>query len=114
MLGTVFGLAAFLAFLLLAVQLLASLYATSVVTSVAYDAAKQVAAGGSIDEAERQARDLMGGVGGRAELSWDHDGGHVELRIVVPGPRLLAAGVGDVLPFSTIDRTVRVRVERTR
>ena len=104
--------------LLFTMQALLNLYATSVVTSVAYDAARQVAGsdGGSdaIASAEQQARRLLGRFGDRVTFDWgrttDED---VVLRVQGRVPSVLMSS-GTVLAFGDIDRTVRLRVERFR
>ena len=109
-LGTVVGGLVFLTFLFFAVQVVLGLYATSVVTAVAYDAAKTVAgaAAGGTEEAQRAAttaarRDL-GRLGADAEFSWRREGDDVVLRVRAPRSSVL----GDVV------RTVRVRMESVR
>lgn len=88
-------------------QVVLGLYATSVVTAVAYDAAKAVAGAdaGATDDAVRSAtaaaRRALGGLGDNTELHWSREGDDVVLRVRAPRPSVL----GDVV------RTVRVRVE---
>ena len=111
----------FLVLLLFAVHLVLNLYATSVVTAVAFDAAR-VVAGASGDEAtaERQARALLDGYDA-ADLSFewrytsvdgDAEPDVVELRVVARHPTTLLPSA--VVPYREVDRTVRVRVERVR
>lgn len=122
LIGTVAGITVFLAFLLFAVQLLVNLYSASVVTSAAYDAARRVAVGGehppsaaSLGAAEEHARGLIGAPGDDAVLTWDlSDPDVVALRIEVANPRVLLGGLGGALGFDTVDRTVRVRTERSQ
>jgi hypothetical protein len=99
-----------------------NLFATSVVTAAAFDAARVVSgsAGGPRAEAvaERHVRALLGRYEERGDLSFEwrypDTGGDgrpdvVELRVVATHPtRLSRLG----LPFSQVDRTVRVRLER--
>ncbi|MFP5317184.1 MAG: hypothetical protein ACLGI2_02690 [Acidimicrobiia bacterium] len=104
--------------LLFTLQALLNLYATSVVTSVAYDAARQVAASGgapdAIAAAEEQARRLLGRFGDEVTFDWartsDED---VVLRVQGRVPSVLMSA-GTVLALGDIDRTVRLRVERFR
>ena len=118
--GTVAGVTVFLAFLLFAVQLLANLYSTSVVTSAAHEAARMVATDprplgdpAQLARAEAHARQLLGRYGDRAALEWDlSDPEVVGLRVVVDNPRFLFAALDGALGFDTVDRTVRVRVEQ--
>jgi hypothetical protein len=108
--GTVVGGFVFLSFLFFAVQVVLGLYATSVVTAVAHDAAKTVAGAdaGAGAEAQRSAtaaaRRALGRLGDDVELTWSWEGDDVVLRVRAPRPSVL----GDVV------RTVRVRVEAVR
>jgi len=112
--STFVGAVVFLVFLLFAAQLLLGLYLTSVVTAVAYDAAKTAAGAASPGPAgvEAAARRQLGAFGDRARFDWAGDGDVVQLTVrvarppVLPG--LLPAAAGDVV------RTVRVRRERWR
>ena len=111
LLGTLLGVTAFLVLLLFAVHVVVNLYAASTVTAVAFDAAREVAG--------------ADGVLGRAgdpdvlRLSWaypstDGDGAPdvVELRVRAESPSRFLPGVA--LPLSSVDRTIRVRLERPR
>jgi hypothetical protein len=105
----------FLALLLFAVQLTLNLYATSTVSAVAYDAARQVARSGDTTQAEARARGLLDrfeSEGGTLTFHWDVSGADaVRLQVVAERPALLAHMR---LPFQRIERTVRVRWERLR
>lgn len=114
-----FGFVVFLAVLLFAVQVLYNLYATSVVTSVAFDAARRVAAaeGGetaAVGEAETAARQALGGYGDRVSFEWSLDGEGVVLRVRAQNPSFLLPVQAGLVAFGDIDRTVRVRTERFR
>lgn len=119
LLSSIVGVTVFLVLLLFAVQLALNLYATSTVTTVAYDAARKVAGsdGGpsSTQEAELAARSLLGRFeanGGTLTFRWDTTRDDVvRLRVVAERPALLAHVR---FPFQRIDRTVTVRWERTR
>ena len=125
LIGSAAGVAAFLLFLLFAVQLIANLYATSTVTAAGYDAARSVASA-SVDhddpqsvasaqrEAERHLRDLLGTMGRTAELSWSSDGEQIRLRLVVDSPGIIPSSVRDTTGLRRIDRTFVVRIEQTR
>lgn len=120
--STVAGVTVFLAFLLFAVQLLTNLYATSVVTGAAYDGARTVAeaagdgeGGVARSEAEDHMRSLLGRYGERVSFDWrGTDGDVVRLRVTAENPTFLLRALGGRLPFTEIDRTVVVRVERLR
>ncbi len=117
--STWIGFVVFLGMLLFTVQALLNLYATSVLTSVAYDAARQVAGsdGGTRAQAnaEARARQLLGRFGDDVRFDWsassDED---VVLRVRGDVPHVVMAAFGGALPFGSIDRTVRLRVERFR
>jgi hypothetical protein len=106
----------FLGLLLFAVQALFNLYATSVVTAVAYDAARRVAVAdggtGSTAAAEADARRALGRYGERVTFDWSgSDGEVVVLSVHARTPTRLLPAMAGPLAFQEIDRTVRVRVE---
>lgn len=115
LLGTIVGVTVFLTLLLFAVQLALNLYATSAVTAVAYDAAREVATSGDPVRAESRARQVLDQYearGGRLTFDWrTGDPDAVVLRVVAERP-----GLFDHLrvPFQRVERTVRVRWERLR
>jgi hypothetical protein len=113
-----FGFVVFLGLLLFAVQVLYNLYATSVVTSVAFDAARRVAAAeggpGAVGSAEAEARQALGRYGDRVTFEWAVDGDVVALRVRAENPSFLLPAQAGPVAFGDIDRTVRVRVERFR
>jgi hypothetical protein len=119
LLGSVVGVTVFLVLLLFATQLALNLYATSAVTSVAFDAAREVAGsdGGpaSADRAERHARSVLDRFesgGGRLEFAWDVGREDVvALTVVAERPSLLSRVR---FPFQRVRRTVTVRWERPR
>ncbi len=113
------GFVLFLVVLLFAVQALLNLYATSVVTSVAYDAAREVAGadGGpdAIGRAETRARSLLGRFGREVTFDWSAmNEDDVVLRVRGRVPSVLLVASRGPLAFGEIDRTVRLRVERFR
>lgn len=113
------GFFVFLVMLLFAVQVLFNLYATSVVTSVSYDAARRVAGGdGGPDHmaaAEDVARQALGRYASRVTFDWSASGPEeVVLRVQSDNPSVLLPVAAGPLAFDTIDRTIRIRVERFR
>lgn len=112
--GAIVGVTAFLALLLFAVQLVLNLYATSVVTAVAFDGARIVAGAEGGREAERVAeahvREVLGGHD--LQLSWSYGDDVVALTVETEHPTSLLAGMG--LPYQRIRRTVEVRREAFR
>jgi hypothetical protein len=111
-----FGFVVFLVLLLFAVQVLFNLFATSVVTSVAYDAARKVAGqhGGpeSQAQAEGDARRALGRYSDRVTFEWNSSSEVVALRVRATSSSVLFPAMAGPLAFGDIDRTVRVRVER--
>ena len=118
------GVSAFLVLLLFAVHLALNLYATSVVNAVAIDAARVVpgSEGGRAAEAaaEAKARALLGQYDDEGDLSFawsypstdgDADPDAVQLHVVATHPTRLSPVE---LPWSEVDRTVTVRLERLR
>ena len=127
LIGTIAGVLVFLAFLLFAVQLLVGLYATSAVTSAAFDGARLVA-GSRTDHADRT-RGRPGPSRGRAAHArparparrpgrrFDWTGSDAARRRRArpgAGARFLLPGLGGPLGFDHIDRTAHVRVEVAR
>lgn len=120
--GAIGGVTVFFALLLVAVQLLFNLYATTVVTAVAFDAARVVAGAdvgtdgdGRQAVAEASARRLLGRYGRRVTFDWrQSDDDTVVLRVRADNPSFVVRSWADSLGFDHIDRTVRVRVERVR
>ncbi len=121
--GTTVGVTIFLAFLLLATQVLLGLYTTSVVTSVTVDAATDVAH--AVDPtsdvaqqpASEEARRRLGSYAtgsGQVELDWTATtGDEVVVTVRAHKMTLLPPSFGAALG-NRIDRTVRVRTERLR
>jgi hypothetical protein len=125
LLGTLLGVTVFLTLLLFAVHVVLNLYATSTVTAVAFDAAREVAGADGGPEVERaaeaRARAVLGRAGSveRLRLAWaypstDGDGEPdvVELRVRAESPSTFLPGVS--LPLASVDRIIRVRLERPR
>lgn len=113
------GFFVFLVMLLFAVQVLFNLYAASVVTSVSYDAARRVAGGdGGTDhvaEAEAQARSALGRYQSRVTFDWSASSAEeVVLHVHSVNPTVVLPVAAAPLAFDTIDRTIRIRVERFR
>ncbi len=120
LIGNLVGVVAFLSFLLFAVQISYDLYATSAVTSAAFDAVRLVAGADAVDaaairdEAEASARRVLGRYGDRLAFQWHEDGDQVSLRVRANNPSFLPAALRRPLGLDTVDRTVRARIERFR
>jgi Flp pilus assembly protein TadG len=111
--SAVSGFLAFLAFLLMATQLLIHLYATSVVTAAAHDAAR-IASGstGTAGAAQAHAMSVLGGLGASVQSLTVSDGGdHVVVRVQARSPALLPRQFGDLTGISSIDREIIMRKE---
>ncbi|HEX2118969.1 MAG TPA: hypothetical protein VHF91_07280 [Acidimicrobiales bacterium] len=113
------GFSVFLVMLLFAVQVLFNLYAASVVTAVSYDAARRVAGsdGGPayMAEAEEQARQALGRYSDRVTFDWSGTSDEeVVLRVQSENPNILLPMGAAPAALDTVDRTIRVRVERFR
>ena len=118
--STVIGVGAFLAFMLLAAHVLVGLHARSVVGAAAFDAVRVVSGAeagqraGAVARAEADARAGLGRMGDRARFEWRVDGEMVEVRVTAPAPSLLPVVAGGPIGGSTVEQTVRLRVERPR
>jgi hypothetical protein len=115
--STWIGFLVFLGTLLFAVQALLNLYATSVVNSVAYDAAREVAQSdgstGARAAAELRAKLMLGKWGQGASFDWSGSTtDDVVLRVRGDVPSVMLPALKGSLPYGSIDRTVRLRVER--
>ena len=121
--GTTVGVTIFLAFLLLASQVLLGLYTTSVVTSATIDAAAAVARAPdpTSDVVQREAADRArrrlgdyAAAPGRLELDWtETTGDEVVVTVHARKMTLLPPSFGAALG-NRIDRTIRMRTEHLR
>lgn len=117
LLGSIVGVTVFLVLLLFAVHLALNLYATSALTSVAYDAARQVAGSDGGPDARERAGDHVREVldrmdPGAVELVWDVD--RADVVSLTVRARRDSPFLHVPLPFQEIERTVTVRWERPR
>lgn len=109
----------FILLLLLAVQVVYQLYATSVVTAAAYDGAR-LAAGAELAadpdvEAKAAAHvvELLGTYGReRVTVDVERTADDVLVRVVARNPGFLPTALRRPAGFDVVDRTVRVRIER--
>lgn len=115
--ATTTGVTVFVVLLLLAVQVLFNLYATSAVTAAAFDGARLAAGRGGGDRAaaEAQVHEVLGEYSRRPgfALTWGDDpaGEDVILTVRASNPGFLPRAVRVPMGFDTIERTVRVRIE---
>lgn len=122
--GTATGLLVFLLLMLVSVQILFNLHATSMVTDAAHDAARDVAGFDSasnrcaaVAAAESAFVEKLGeyGSAGHAELHWTcADQDTVTVRIVARHPSILPSRLGGVVALTELDRTIEVRIEDDR
>lgn len=112
------GVLVFLLLLLLAVQVLFNLYATSAVTAATYDGAR-IAAGAAASpdartDAENHVRRVLGRYASRDRLSlrWTPSADDVVLTVRAENPSFLPKALRAPLGFDVIERTARVRLER--
>lgn len=128
LLSTSVGVLVFLALLLLAVQVVFALYATSTLTAAAWDAAR-IASGSdaapSGDEsggtgpqprvaAERHLRSVLGDYSERVEVTWVDDPDDVVLHVRARHPSFLPSPLRRAMGLDAVERTVRVRREGLR
>jgi len=122
--GTAAGFLVFLLLMFTAVQILFNLYATSMVTAAAHDAAREVAGFRAADdrcaatiEAEADFTERLGGYGdaGYARLQWTCTNPDViRVRVTASHPSILPRRLSGLLSLSALDRTIEVRIERAR
>ena len=108
----------FLLFLLVAVQVTYDLYATSAVTSAAFDAARMVAAGADrvprAPTPKRTLRRVLGRYGDRVTFNWSETTDSVVLRVAATNPGFLPTTLRRPLGVDRVERTVHARIERLR
>lgn len=119
LMGSAFGVLVFLILLLTSAQILYGLYARSIVTDAAFDAARKVAGyDGSANaigpgQAEAELRATLGEFGATATIRWISTGGDdIVLQVSGPTPSFLPAGFSGRLPVDSVNTTVRVRNEQ--
>ncbi len=123
MVASVFAVGAFLALLMLAVQVAFALYARSTVSAEAFDAARLVsgATASPPDSPSRLAysettatahlRALLGGYGNRAVVHWQVSANEVHLTVAMRLPMLLPLGIPGDSSLADVRRTVVLRRE---
>jgi hypothetical protein len=124
LLGTLAGFFVFLLMMFAAVQVLFNLYATSMVTSAAHDAARVVAGFDNAPDrcaatelGDRVFADALGSYASEtdARLTWTcADPAAVRVRVTVDHPTLLPPFLVGLTGLGHVDRTIVVRVEDIR
>lgn len=111
LLSSAFGLLFFLVFMLLAVQVLWSLYATTVVTGAAHDAGRLVARTGDPAAGIARFESTIGSYPADVAITVPTGEGTVVVVLTGENPTLLPDRFARVLPFGLIDRTIEMRAE---
>lgn len=114
--SSAFGLLMFLVFLLFAVQVLFSLYATSVVTGAGYDAGRHLARTGDAAGAAQRFDQTIGDYDAAVRFSFEGGTGLADADVIVvtitgENPTVLPDRFARTLPFGTVDRTLRITNE---
>ena len=114
----------FMLMMLAAVQILYNLYATSMVTAAAHDAAREVAGldadanrCGAVAQAEASFLRSLGdyGAAGHATLHWTcNHPDVVRVRVVAQHPSVLPQRLAGLTSLASLDRTIEVRAETRR
>lgn len=111
--GTAFGASAFLAFLLLATHTLLSLYASSVISSTAWDAARSIAQTGDpiVEESSKtQARQRLHGFK-NVSITVNESADDVAVRVQADRPMFLPQSMANASGLGRIDKTIHARNE---
>lgn len=118
--GTTFGFAAFLGFLLFAVNVTMGLYARSTATAIGFDQTRRLAQGGDVclaeaGRAERAVADRLGGWWRRVEVAAGCDGEVARIRVDATSSRsLLPTALLRPTRLAELHRTFTVRLEAPR
>lgn len=120
LLSTLVGFIIFIFFMFLGTHLLLHLYASSLTSGAAYDAASSVARArnqadrpGAAALAEAELRDALGAWGNDVDITWDINLVTVTVRVRGRAPSLLPASLTDASGLD-IDRSATVRLEEFR
>jgi len=124
LIGTSAGFLVFLLLLFAAVQILFNLYATTMVTTAAHEAAMKVAGFdaspdrcGAVPAAEAAFVDALGQYGreGHATLAWTcNDPQRVIVRVTADHPTVLPQAVAGLFGLSHMSKIIEVRTEQKR
>lgn len=114
--GTAFGATVFIAFLLLATHSLLSLYANSIISSTAWDAARTVANTDDpnlIADAEGRAEQRLSGFN-NVVLDINKDATGVAVHVQADRPMFLPTALAKSSGLGQLDKTVHARTEEWR
>lgn len=120
LLSTSVGVLVFLVLMLLAVQVVFALYATSTLTAAAWDAARIASGSDAASSATGQAaaeahlRWVLGDYADRVETEWASHPEDVVLRVRAQHPSFLPRPLRRAMGIEVVERTVRVRREAVR
>ena len=92
-------------------QVLWSLYATTVVTSAAYDAGRLAARTGDATAGEARFESTIGSYDAEVTIIVPVGEGTVSVVITGENPSMLPDRFARVMPFGTIERTIEIRNE---
>ena len=119
--GTSAGFLVFLLLMLTSVQILFNLYANSMVTAAAHDAAREVAGFAAAADrcvaatnAEVGFTEALGdyGDGGYASLTWVcTDPAVVSVQVIADHPTILPPRMAGLISLGHLDRTITIRIE---
>jgi Flp pilus assembly protein TadG len=114
--GTAFGAAVFIAFLLLATHTLLSLYASSVISSTAWDAARSIATTEDVGTKAAARSKAEGRLDGfkNVDLDVTENADGVVVRVRADRPMFLPAALARSSGLSRLDKTVHARTETWR
>ena len=92
-------------------QVLWSLYATTVVTSAAYDAGRLAARTGDVSAGEARFQSTIGAYDAEVAITVPPGVGVVTVAVTGENPSMLPDRFARVMPFGTIERTIEIRHE---
>lgn len=115
--GSIFGVCAFLGFLLLATHALLGLYATNVATSAAWNCARTIATQPESQTAHQLAQSKLekqlAGLRNRS-ITIDMDNERVRVHVSATRPTFLPLALTKRASLTQIDRTATARIERVQ
>ena len=127
LIGTSAGFLVFMLMMLAAVQILFNLYATSMVTAAAHEAAREVASIDAVSTAGNRCAAVASAeaaftrslgeyaAAGHATLQWTcNNPDVVRVRVLAEHPTILPARFAGLSSLTSLDRTIEIRTEARR